>query len=230
MSFKFWKEKMYEIFSRKLRHGSSFVICLYSCFRTMEYWVLNSSRVALVTTLYTSFCDPMDWGARHLCLWDFPSKNTGVGCYFHLTGVFLTQELNPEPLYPVSPELAGGFFTTEPLGKPARGHHTHTYTLTHTHTLSHTHKHTLTHTLTHTHSHSHTLTHTHTHSHIHSHTLTLTHTLTHTHSHTHTHTHTHSHTFTHSHTHTHIHTLTHTLTHTHTKPWPDCTLYMWPVK
>ena len=39
--------------------------------------------------------------ARLLCPWDFPGKNTGVGC-----------------IKPASPALAGMFFTTEPLGKP----------------------------------------------------------------------------------------------------------------
>ena len=29
-----------------------------------------------------------------LCLWDFPGKNTGVGCHFLLQGIFLTQGLN----------------------------------------------------------------------------------------------------------------------------------------
>ena len=33
--------------------------------------------------------------ARLLCLWDLPGKNTGVGCRFHLQGIFLTQWLNP---------------------------------------------------------------------------------------------------------------------------------------
>ena len=30
------------------------------------------------------------WTAAH-CPWDFPGKNTGVGCYFLLQGIFLTQ-------------------------------------------------------------------------------------------------------------------------------------------
>ena len=33
--------------------------------------------------------------ARLLCPWDFPSKNTGVGCHFLLQGIFLTQGSNP---------------------------------------------------------------------------------------------------------------------------------------
>ena len=33
--------------------------------------------------------------ARLLCSREFPGKNTGVGCYFLLQGIFQTQELNP---------------------------------------------------------------------------------------------------------------------------------------
>ena len=33
--------------------------------------------------------------ARHLCPWDFPSKNIGVGCHFLLQGIFPTQRSNP---------------------------------------------------------------------------------------------------------------------------------------
>ena len=32
--------------------------------------------------------------SRLLCPWDFPGKNTGVGCHFLLQGIFLTQGLN----------------------------------------------------------------------------------------------------------------------------------------
>ena len=46
--------------------------------------------------------------SRFLHPWDFPGKNTGVGCYFLLQGIFLTQGLNPglphcrQTLYPLS--------------------------------------------------------------------------------------------------------------------------------
>ena len=33
------------------------------------------------------------------CLWDFPGKNTGVGCYFLLHGIWLIQRLNPPLLH-----------------------------------------------------------------------------------------------------------------------------------
>ena len=33
--------------------------------------------------------------ARFLCPWNFPDKNTGMGCHFLLQGIFPTQGLNP---------------------------------------------------------------------------------------------------------------------------------------
>ena len=48
-----------------------------------------------------------------LCPWDFPGKNTGVGCLFFSPGDL------PDPgIEPVSPLLVGGFFITEPPRKP----------------------------------------------------------------------------------------------------------------
>ena len=34
------------------------------------------------------------WPAKLLRSWDFPGKDTGVGCHFLLQGIFLTQGLN----------------------------------------------------------------------------------------------------------------------------------------
>ena len=46
---------------------------------------------------------------------DFPGKNTEVGYHFLLQGNFPTQGLKRSL---GSPALSGGFFTTEPPGKP----------------------------------------------------------------------------------------------------------------
>ena len=54
--------------------------------------------------------------ARLLCPWDFPGKNTGVGCHFLLQGDL------PDPVIEPMSCLAGEFFTTEPLGKPDGRH------------------------------------------------------------------------------------------------------------
>ena len=49
----------------------------------------------LSRSVVSTLCDPMDWRpASFLCPWDFPGKNTGVGCYFLLQGIFLTQGSN----------------------------------------------------------------------------------------------------------------------------------------
>ena len=48
---------------------------------------------------------------------DSPGKNTGVGGHALLQRIFLTQGSNP-----LSPALAGGFFTTESPGKLSRVH------------------------------------------------------------------------------------------------------------
>ena len=58
-----------------------------------------------------SDCFETPWTVTHQAqkiLWNFSGKNTGVGCHFFLQGIFLSQG------------LAGGFFTTEPPGKPQR--------------------------------------------------------------------------------------------------------------
>ena len=55
-------------------------------------------------TLY----DPMDGSpARLPCPWHFSGKTTRVGCHFLLQGIFPKHK----PTSPVSPALAGGFFT-----------------------------------------------------------------------------------------------------------------------
>ena len=49
---------------------------------------------------YPTLYDPMDCSLpRFLCLWDFPGKNTGVGCRFLLQGIFLIQGSNPRVLH-----------------------------------------------------------------------------------------------------------------------------------
>ena len=45
-----------------------------------------------VTQSCPTICDPADCLLH--CSWDFPGKNTGVGCHSLLQGVFLSQELD----------------------------------------------------------------------------------------------------------------------------------------
>ena len=52
----------------------------------MQYYVYS------VTQSCSALCDPVDYSlSRLLCPWNFPGKNTGVGCHFLLQDIFLTQ-------------------------------------------------------------------------------------------------------------------------------------------
>ena len=50
-----------------------------------HYYQCLLSHIQLFVTL---------WLTRLLCPWNFPGKNTEVGCHFLLQGIFLTQGLN----------------------------------------------------------------------------------------------------------------------------------------
>ena len=63
-------------------------------------WVSKKLLGCLTNCVYALAVSDSLWPhglqpAWFLCLWYFPGKNTGVGCYFLLQGIFLTQELNP---------------------------------------------------------------------------------------------------------------------------------------
>ena len=60
----------------------------------------NLYYVCLVTkSCLTYFQSHGLQATRLLCPWDFSGKNTGVGCYFHLQGIFLTQVSSPHLLH-----------------------------------------------------------------------------------------------------------------------------------
>ena len=74
----------------------------------------SASRLPLFSrSVPSTFCDAMD--CTRQTPWDFPGKNTAVGCHSLLQG---SSRLRIEP---ASPALAGIFFTTEPPGKPREG-------------------------------------------------------------------------------------------------------------
>ena len=77
-------------------------------------WLSNIPFVVLCAQPCPTLCDPTDCSSTSLlCLWDFPGKNTGVGCPFPLH-----RDLPDPGIKPASPALAGGFFIPEPPGKP----------------------------------------------------------------------------------------------------------------
>ena len=56
----------------------------------------HNAAVAAQSLSHVKFstCNSMLKLSRLLCPWDFPGKNTGVGCHFLLQGIFLTQGSN----------------------------------------------------------------------------------------------------------------------------------------
>ena len=73
-----------------------------------------------------TLCDPMDYSLpRLLCPWDSPSKNTGVSCHALFQGIFWSKDQTRISCISCT---AGGFFTTEPMGKPL-SNHIHIYIL-----------------------------------------------------------------------------------------------------
>ena len=73
-SFSFWRWKLERLFSGRV------CVCV----------LVPHSRLTL--------CDPMGCSPPSSCPWDFPGKNTGVGCCFLLQGICPIQESNLGPL------------------------------------------------------------------------------------------------------------------------------------
>ena len=70
----------------------------FSCiFHSMCCCLVHSMYCCLITKMcLTLFLWPHGLeSARHLCPWNFPDKNTVVGCHFLLQGIFPTQGSNP---------------------------------------------------------------------------------------------------------------------------------------
>ena len=99
-----WEQLLWEVVS-----SPDFNACLQSL--DHHFWdvlekLCSWVRVQFDVTL--SHCSILDsfvtYGlqpTRLLSLWDFPGKNTGVGCHFLLQGIFPTQGLNPCLLCPL---------------------------------------------------------------------------------------------------------------------------------
>ena len=73
------------------------VLLMHLIFLTTWWWV---TFVVQSLSWIQLFCNPKDFSLPgSFCPWDFPDKNTGVGRYFLLQGIFLTQGSNLHLLY-----------------------------------------------------------------------------------------------------------------------------------
>ena len=93
----------------------------YWLWKSINTWPLYKTTCfccyCLVAKPRLILCDPMDCSLLASLSMDFSGKDTGVGCHFLLQGIFSTQISNPHISC-----IAGGFFTTEPPGKPSKSH------------------------------------------------------------------------------------------------------------
>ena len=62
------------------------------------FWLLGWCWCLVAKSCLTLLQPHVLQPARLLCPWNFPGKNTGVGCHFLLQGIFLTQGSNPSLL------------------------------------------------------------------------------------------------------------------------------------
>ena len=90
---------------------SDFVALTFSNFKILSEYFTNC-YYCLVTKSCLTFATPWTVPTRFLRPWDFPDKNTGVGCHFLLQAIFLTQGLNLSLL------LAGRFLLLSHLESP----------------------------------------------------------------------------------------------------------------
>ena len=90
----------YQLMNGKRKHGT--YITEYCC-------------CGLVAKSWLTLWEPM--ACQVPLPWNFPGKDTGMGCHFLLQGIF-----QPRDHELMSPALAGGFFTSEPPGKPTTEH------------------------------------------------------------------------------------------------------------
>ena len=57
---------------------------------TNVIYILYNLYVCVSHSVMSDFATPWTVAHQFLCPWDFPGKNTEVGCHFLLQGIFLT--------------------------------------------------------------------------------------------------------------------------------------------
>ena len=79
--------------SRSPADGSSFSPAFAHCFNFYFFSFNTMGSCYLFAKLCLTLCHGLQ-PTRLLCPWDFPGRNTGVGCYFLLQGIVPSQTLN----------------------------------------------------------------------------------------------------------------------------------------
>ena len=92
-----WRKFLFYIGLEHLQAPSSFAYLSLS-FCLFEHFVSLCICVCVCVCSVTLSRSYGVYAARLLCPWDFPGKNTGVGRYFLLQGIFLLRGYNPHLL------------------------------------------------------------------------------------------------------------------------------------
>ena len=87
-------------------------------FSGLEFGVALWLRYVCVCSVQSVPSDSFESASWLLCPWDFPDKDTEVGCHFLLQGIFLTQVSNPVSLACVSCVARQILCHLSRLGKP----------------------------------------------------------------------------------------------------------------
>ena len=87
--------------------SASNFLCFWKQFNKILLKFLNFSK--LLQSCLTLWDPVTIQPTRLLCSWDFPGKNSGVGCHALLQGI---PRPRMKPVSLISPALARGFFTT----------------------------------------------------------------------------------------------------------------------
>ena len=74
-------------------------LCFCGAHRLCNYMQQLCVHVLNMPVMFNSFVLHGLQPSRLLYPWNFPGKNTGVGCHFLLQGIFPNQELNPHLLH-----------------------------------------------------------------------------------------------------------------------------------
>ena len=108
----------YTILYKGLEHP--WILVSLGVLETISPWITRNNCVCVcVFSHFQLFVTPWTVACqRLLCPWDFPSKNTGVGCHFLLHG---SSRLRDQPCLSGVSCIVPEFFTTEPLGKSNKG-------------------------------------------------------------------------------------------------------------
>ena len=85
----------FQIVSNKLHNARYYTLFTLKYVNLLLGWWCSG----LVSGSCLTLCDPMDCSSQLLCPWDFPGKNTGVGCHFLLHFYLVNVIHFPQILY-----------------------------------------------------------------------------------------------------------------------------------